>query len=82
MVQRNKKKDFVSTEEINILLAIDAPDPDNFVAIIAAMKLYPKARFHILLSGRPVCFDATKEHQTWQWDMESSRMTHTLLRVL
>lgn len=58
----------------HILAFVDAPDPDNFVQLIALHKLYPQAHVHVVLTGRPVRFGATKEHQTWEWDGQSSRM--------
>lgn len=57
-----------------ILSLIDAPDPDNFVQQIALHRLNPGATIHVALTGRPVRFNATKEHKTWEWDVESSRM--------
>lgn len=57
-----------------IVAFIDAPDPDNFVQLIALAKLHPEATMHVVLTGRPVKFNASKEHSTWQWDMQSSRM--------
>ena len=58
----------------HVLVAIDAPDPDNFALAIALARLYPNAKMWVMLTGRPVRFNATKDHQTWQWDIESSRM--------
>lgn len=58
----------------NIVAFVDAPDPDNFVQIIALAKLNPDAELHVVLTGRPVRFNASKEHQNWQWDLDSSRM--------
>lgn len=61
-------------EKQHILAFIDAPDPDNFVQLIALHKLNPAAEVHVVLTGRPVRFGATKEHALWEWDGESSRM--------
>ena len=58
----------------NIIAFIDAPDPDNFVQIIALHKLNPGASIHVVLTGRPVRFGATGEHADWEWDAQSSRM--------
>lgn len=58
----------------HILAFIDAPDPDNFVQLIALHKLNPNVDVHVVLTGRPVRFGATKEHATWEWDGQSSRM--------
>ncbi|HEY9785931.1 MAG TPA: nucleoside hydrolase [Candidatus Obscuribacterales bacterium] len=58
----------------HILAAIDAPDPDNFVQLLALAKLNPRAQVHVMLTGRPVRFGATREHETWEWDTKSSRM--------
>lgn len=57
-----------------IVAFIDAPDPDNFVQLIALAKMNPEAKLHVVLTGRPVRFNATREHKNWQWDLESSRM--------
>lgn len=58
----------------NIVAFIDAPDPDNFVMVIALVRLNPAAKIHLCLTGRPVKFGATKECQLWDFDMQSSRM--------
>ncbi len=57
-----------------ILAFIDAPDPDNFVQLLALCKLNPGAEVAVCLTGRPVKFNATKEHQHWEWDYKSSSM--------
>lgn len=57
-----------------ILAFVDAPDPDNFVQLLALAKLNPNAELAVCLTGRPVRFGASKEHATWEWDYESSRM--------
>jgi inosine-uridine nucleoside N-ribohydrolase len=61
-------------QEKHILAFIDAPDPDNFVQLIALHKLNPGAHVHVVLTGRPVRFNASKEHALWEWDGASSRM--------
>ncbi len=61
-------------ERKNIVAFIDAPDPDNFVMVIALYKLNPNANIQVVLTGRPVRFNATRDHKNWQWDMQSSRM--------
>jgi inosine-uridine nucleoside N-ribohydrolase len=59
----------------NLILAfVDAPDPDNFVQLLALAKLNPGAQLAVVLTGRPVRFGASKDHKTWEWDYESSRM--------
>lgn len=58
----------------HIVAFIDAPDPDNFALVIGLHKLNPDAEVHVVLTGRPVRFGATKEHALWEWDMLSSRM--------
>lgn len=58
----------------NIVAFIDAPDPDNFVMVIALARLNPDANIHLCLTGRPVKFNATKECKLWEFDMLSSRM--------
>lgn len=58
----------------NILIAVDAPDPDNFALVIALKRLYPNARLWVMLTGRPVRFNASPEHQLWDWDIRDSRM--------
>jgi inosine-uridine nucleoside N-ribohydrolase len=58
----------------DIVAFVDAPDPDNFVMLIALAKLNPEARVHVVLTGRPVKFGADRSHQLWEWDVESSRM--------
>lgn len=60
--------------ENDIVAFVDAPDPDNFVMLIALVKLFPNAKIHVVLTGRPVKFGANRSHQTWEWDVESSRM--------
>jgi inosine-uridine nucleoside N-ribohydrolase len=62
------------TDQKHILAFVDAPDPDNFVQLIALHKLHPDAVVHVVLTGRPVRFGASKEHQNWEWDAASSRM--------
>lgn len=57
-----------------ILAFIDAPDPDNFVQLLALCKLNPEAEVAVCLTGRPVRFGASKDHKTWEWDFESSHM--------
>ncbi len=57
-----------------ILAFIDAPDPDNFVQLLALYKLNPEAEVAVCLTGRPVRFNATREHKHWEWDHESSSM--------
>ncbi len=57
-----------------VLAFIDAPDPDNFVLLIAIAKLFPNATMHVILTGRPVRFKATREHQHWDYDRASSIM--------
>jgi inosine-uridine nucleoside N-ribohydrolase len=58
----------------HILAFVDAPDPDNFVQILALAKLNPGAVLHVVLTGRPVMLNAGKDNQTWEWDEESSRL--------
>lgn len=58
----------------HILACVDAPDPDNFVQLLALHKLNPAATIHVALTGRPVRFGATKSEPTWDWDAQSSRM--------
>ncbi len=58
----------------HILAFVDAPDPDNFVQLIALHKLNPDAIVHVILTGRPVRFNAEKTHALWEWDGVSSRM--------
>jgi len=60
----------------NILACIDSPDPDNFALLIALKKLFPRAVIHVLLTGRPVRFNAMREHQLWDYDLQSSQMAH------
>jgi inosine-uridine nucleoside N-ribohydrolase len=62
-----------NTKEL-ILAFIDAPDPDNFVQLLALIRLNPNAELAVVLTGRPVRFGATKDHKTWEWDYQSSRM--------
>jgi len=57
-----------------ILAFIDAPDPDNFVQILALCRLNPEAEVAVCLTGRPVRLNATREHEHWQWDYESSSL--------
>ncbi|MBZ0292325.1 MAG: nucleoside hydrolase, partial [Anaerolineae bacterium] len=66
-----------------IVAFVDAPDPDNFVQLIGLAKLNPGAALHVVLTGRPVRFGASKDHATWQWDLESSKMAQeaSALRV-
>lgn len=58
----------------NILAFIDAPDPDNFVLLAAVAKRFPDAEMNVVLTGRPVRFNADKSHPLWDYDMESSHM--------
>ncbi len=61
-------------KEKSVVVFIDAPDPDNFVLVLAAAKCFPDREMCVALTGRPVRFNATQEHATWQWDAESSRL--------
>lgn len=61
-------------EQQHILAFIDAPDPDNFVMLLALARLNPAADLHIILTGRPIRFGADRTHQTWEYDMPSSRL--------
>ncbi|MBS1991125.1 MAG: nucleoside hydrolase [Cyanobacteria bacterium SZAS LIN-3] len=61
-------------QQQHILAFVDAPDPDNFAQLIALHKLNPGAAVHVCLTGRPVRFNASKEHALWEWDGASSRM--------
>ncbi len=63
-----------SSEKQHIIAFVDAPDPDNFVQVIALVRLNPDAIVHVCLTGRPVRFGAAKDHALWQWDPQSSRM--------
>ncbi len=63
-----------------ILAFIDAPDPDNFVQLLALCKLNPDAEVAVCLTGRPVKFNATKEHKHWEWDYKSSSVRRNRLR--
>ena len=58
----------------HILAFIDAPDPDNFVMLIALAKRFPQADLHVILTGRPLRFNADRSHALWDWDLQSSRM--------
>lgn len=58
----------------HILALVDAPDPDNWVQLVALHKLNPGAEIHVALTGRPVRFGARKEHATWDWDVRSAQM--------
>lgn len=58
----------------HILCCIDAPDPDNFVLLVALAKQNPDAEIYVMLTGRPVKFKAGKQHQLWEWDLKSSLM--------
>lgn len=61
-----------------IFAFIDAPDPDNFFQVLALYVLSKKftalgiEEIYVVLTGRCVKFDATKETETWEWDYESS----------
>ncbi|MBC7999190.1 MAG: nucleoside hydrolase [Leptolyngbya sp.] len=57
-----------------IVAFIDAPDPDNFVQLLALCRLNPGAEVAVCLTGRPVRFNADKEHKTWEWDYDSSHL--------
>jgi len=58
----------------NILAFIDAPDPDNFLMLIALHYLNPGANIQVVLTGRPVRFHANRDHANWEWDYKSSHM--------
>ena len=59
---------------MRIVNFVDAPDPDNFVQILAAKKLFPSWRQDVVLTGRPVKFKAEKGLENWEWDYRDSRM--------
>jgi inosine-uridine nucleoside N-ribohydrolase len=58
----------------HILACIDAPDPDNFVMLIALSLMYPNAKIYVLLTSRPVNFRADRSTKLWDFDLESSLM--------
>lgn len=58
----------------DILICVDAPDPDNFVLLVAVARLFPEAQLYVLLTGRPVNFKATRETPLWDIDRDSSIM--------
>jgi inosine-uridine nucleoside N-ribohydrolase len=65
------------------LAFVDTPDPDNFAQLIALHKLNPGATVHVVITGRPLRFDADKSHQNWDYDLPSCRMAQeaSALRV-
>jgi inosine-uridine nucleoside N-ribohydrolase len=60
----------------NILACIDSPDPDNFALVIGLQRLFPEAQINVMLTGRPIRFNAKKEHELWDYDMKSSVLAH------
>ncbi len=56
-----------------IVAVVDAPDPDNFAQIAATRKLFPDAIIHVMVTGRPVAFDAPMGEPNWMYDVEDSR---------
>lgn len=58
----------------HILAFIDAPDPDNFVMLLALARRFPKSTLHVVLTGRPLRFGADKSHPLWDWDRDASQM--------
>ena len=67
----------------NIVAFIDAPDPDNFVLLVALAKLNPDAELHVVLTGRPLRFNARRDAPNWDYDRQSSIMAQeaSALRV-
>ncbi|MBX9670105.1 MAG: nucleoside hydrolase [Candidatus Obscuribacterales bacterium] len=63
-----------ATTKQHIFAFVDAPDPDNFVQLIALRRLNPDAALHVVLTGRPVRFNASRDHKLWEWDLESSQL--------
>ena len=62
----------------NIIIAIDAPDPDNFVLVKAINYLFPDAQIYILLTGRPVNSKGENQSQIWDYDIESSFLSQKI----
>jgi len=58
----------------NIVAFIDAPDPDNFVLLVALARLNPEADLHVVLTGRPLRFNARRDAANWDYDRQSSIM--------
>ena len=57
------------------LIAMDSPDPDNLALAEMAMNLYGKENIYgVLLTGRPINFDATKETSIGDWNYDHSRL--------
>lgn len=57
----------------HILALIDAPDPDNFVLLLALARRFPRSTLHVVLTGRPLRFGADKSHALWDYDIMASR---------
>lgn len=63
---------------MNIINFIDAPDPDNFVQLLAARRAFPDARQYCALTGRPVSLDADKDTPKWLWNEKESRLAQAV----
>jgi len=57
-----------------VLVAIDAPDPDNLALLRVAQTMFGADNIlGVLLTGRPINFKATKETPIEEWDYNHSR---------
>ena len=52
----------------HIVTFIDIPDPDNFVLLIVLGMLFPLAKIYVVITGRPVHPNPSKEIKPWDWD--------------
>lgn len=58
-----------------VLVALDAPDPDNLVLLRMAQNLFGEENIlGALITGRPIRFDATKETLLEDWNYNHSRV--------
>eukprot|EP00741_Cyanophora_paradoxa_P005065 tig00000851_g4907.t1 len=64
--------------DTDIIAFIDAPDPDNFVQLLALRRLYPNSKLYVSLTGRPVKFGAKKEDEIWDYDLDESRLVQRI----
>jgi hypothetical protein len=62
-----------------ILIAVGAPDPDNFALISMCYSMFGKENvLGVLLTGRPVNLNATKETPIDEWNLKESKLVQQM----
>lgn len=61
-----------------VVAIVDAPDPDNFAQLVAIKRLLPGVLLHVMVTGRPVAFNASAHTPYWDYDDRASRMAQQM----